>query len=66
MEGTVKYYDPIKCFGFIKDDDSDAEYFFHIKDCIDPDINRGNKVTFDIAESKYKKGGVQAINVTLF
>jgi cold shock CspA family protein len=50
MEGTVKFYNPLKGFGFIK---SDKDYFFHMTQCPEgwkPKI--GDKVEFTPVKSK--------------
>jgi CspA family cold shock protein len=60
MTGKVKFYDSLKGFGFIKEDDSDAEWFFHHSNCLDDDINRDDAVSFDEGENQR---GVCAINV---
>jgi cold shock protein len=60
-EGTVKFFNATKGFGFIKDSDSDNEYFVHISGLIDK-IKTDDKVTFDLKEGKK---GMNAVNVKL-
>ena len=60
-EGTVKFFNETKGFGFIKDDDSDTEYFAHVTGLIDK-IKNDDQVTFDLKEGKK---GMNAINVKL-
>lgn len=57
--GTVKFFNDTKGFGFIKDDNSNAEYFMHVSGLID-DVRENDKVTFDLQEGKK---GLNAINV---
>jgi CspA family cold shock protein len=57
--GTVKFFNDSKGFGFIKDDNSNAEYFMHVSGLID-DVRENDKVTFDLQEGKK---GLNAINV---
>lgn len=57
--GTVKFFDYSKGFGFIKDAESDQEYFVHVTGCID-DINDNDEVEFELEEGKK---GLNAVNV---
>lgn len=59
--GTVKFFDEIKGFGFIKDANSTKEYFVHSSGLIDR-INENDAVTFDLQEGKK---GLNAVNVKL-
>ncbi len=58
-EGTVKFFDDVKKFGFIKDNNSDNEYFVHVSDLIDK-IQDDDEVTF---EPKEGEKGLYAVNV---
>ena len=58
-EGTVKFFNYGKGFGFITVKDSDEEIFVHKSD-LKTKIKQGQKVTFTIEQSK--KGPV-AVNV---
>lgn len=60
-KGTVKFYDEIKGFGFIKDNDSTKEYFVHSSGIVD-NIRDNDEVTFDLEEGKK---GLNAVNVKL-
>ena len=60
-KGTVKFYNDAKGFGFIKDSDSDKEYFVHSSGLKD-DINENDEVVFDLQEGKK---GLNAVNVKL-
>jgi len=57
--GTVKFFNESKGFGFIKDANSSKEYFVHSTGLIDR-INENDEVTFDIEEGKK---GLNAVNV---
>jgi len=59
--GTVKFFNESKGFGFIKDADSSKEYFVHVSGLIDK-IKENDEVTFDIQEGKK---GLNAVNVKL-
>ncbi|MEQ9301162.1 MAG: cold shock domain-containing protein [Cyclobacteriaceae bacterium] len=59
--GKVKFFNESKGYGFIKDDDSDEEYFVHVSGLID-EIKQNDSVTFEIKEGKK---GLNAINVKL-
>ncbi|MFP4622009.1 MAG: cold-shock protein [Bacteroidales bacterium] len=58
-EGTVKFFNEAKKFGFIKDKESDSEYFVHVSDLID-NIQEDDEVTF---EPKEGEKGLYAVNV---
>jgi CspA family cold shock protein len=58
-EGVVKFFNHAKGFGFITFKDSEKEIFVH-KTNLKTRINQGNKVTFNIEQSK--KGPI-AVNV---
>ena len=60
-EGTVKFFNDTKGFGFIKDSESDNEYFVHVSGLID-EIRDDDKVTFELKEGKK---GLNAVNVKL-
>jgi len=58
-KGTVKFFNDLKGFGFIKDNDSDNEYFVHVTGLID-EIRENDQVSFDLKEGKK---GLNAVNV---
>lgn len=59
--GTVKFYDDTKGFGFIKDANSPKEYFVHSSGLTES-IEENDEVTFDLQEGKK---GLNAVNVKL-
>ncbi len=59
--GTVKFFNETKGFGFIKEDGSDKEYFVHATGLID-EIRENDEVTFDLQEGRK---GLNAVNVKL-
>jgi len=61
LEGTVKFFNGSKGFGFIKDNNSANEYFVHVTGCID-NINENDNVEFELTQGKK---GLNAINVKL-
>ncbi|GET26475.1 MULTISPECIES: cold-shock protein [Prolixibacter] len=60
-KGTVKFFNRTKGFGFIKDAESDNEYFVHVTGLID-EIQENDEVTFELKEGKK---GLNAVNVKL-
>ncbi|MCF6243028.1 MAG: cold shock domain-containing protein [Bacteroidales bacterium] len=60
-EGTVKFFNDTKGFGFIKDSESDNEYFVHVTGLID-EIREDDQVTFELTEGRK---GLNAVNVKL-
>jgi CspA family cold shock protein len=59
--GTVKFFNDSKGFGFIKDENSTKEYFVHSSGLKDS-IKENDKVTFDLQEGNK---GLNAVNVKL-
>ncbi|RLD84392.1 MAG: cold-shock protein [Bacteroidetes bacterium] len=59
--GIVKFFNETKGYGFIKDANSEKEYFVHASGLIDR-INEDDEVTFELAEGKR---GLNAVNVKL-
>jgi len=60
-KGTVKFFNESKGFGFIKDADSEKEYFVHSSGLTES-IREDDEVTYDLAEGKK---GLNAVNVKL-
>lgn len=58
-KGTVKFFNELKGFGFIKDDESEKEYFVHASGLIDK-IKEGDTVSYELQEGKK---GLNAVNV---
>ena len=58
-QGTVKFFNETKGFGFIKEIDSDTEHFVHVSGLIDR-ISEGDKVECELIEGKK---GLNAVNV---
>jgi len=59
--GTVKFFNTEKGYGFIKDANSDKEYFVHSSG-LKNTIKEGDSVSYDLQEGKK---GLNAVNVTL-
>jgi len=60
-QGTVKFFNAEKGFGFIRHDDSDKETFVHVSGLIN-EIKEGDKVEFELQNGKK---GMNAVNVTV-
>ena len=58
--GKIKFYNIVKAFGFITEDVTGVEYFFHLTGLIDLQVDRNDRVRFEIIE---KQGKTQAVNV---
>ena len=58
-KGTVKFFNDSKGFGFIKETNSDQEYFVHVSGLAD-EIRESDEVTFDLQEGRK---GLNAVNV---
>jgi len=61
QSGTVKFFNELKGFGFIKSDSSSEEIFVHASGLIDQ-IKENDKVTFEVERGKK---GLNAVNVQL-
>ena len=59
--GTVKFFNESKGFGFIIEDGSKKEHFVHVSGLIDK-IKEGDAVEFELKEGKK---GLNAVNVKL-
>lgn len=59
--GTVKFFNDEKGYGFIKDNNSGEEIFVHNSGLLN-DIKDGDTVTFDVQQGKK---GLNAVNVKL-
>ncbi len=60
-KGTVKFFNESKGYGFIKNEESNEEYFVHANGLID-EIRQDDEVSFDLEEGRK---GVNAVNVKL-
>jgi len=61
QQGTVKFFNNSKGYGFITPDDGGKDIFVHYKGLID-DIAEGDKVSFEVEEGKK---GLNAVDVRL-
>ena len=57
--GTVKFFNDSKGFGFITPEDGSKDVFVHVNGLID-EINEGDKVSYDVEEGPK---GLNASNV---
>ncbi|MFA7448666.1 MAG: cold shock domain-containing protein [Weeksellaceae bacterium] len=57
--GTVKFYNDAKGYGFIKESESNEEYFVHSSGLIE-NIRENDAVSFELEEGKK---GINAVNV---
>lgn len=57
--GTVKFFNDSKGFGFIKDENSNTEYFVHVSGLID-EVRENDRVTFELQEGRK---GLNAVKV---
>ncbi len=59
--GTVKFFNELKGFGFIKDSETEKEYFVHATGLVDK-VREADEVTYELQEGKK---GLNAVNVRL-
>ena len=60
--GTVKFFNNAKGFGFITPYDGGKDVFVHINGLNGLSIDEGDKVSFDVEEGQK---GLNAVNVTM-
>jgi CspA family cold shock protein len=60
-KGTVKFFNETKGFGFIKEEETNKEYFVHVSGLVDK-INENDAVTFELQDGKK---GLNAVDVRL-
>ena len=58
-KGIVKFFNETKGFGFIKEEESNKEYFVHVSGLVDQ-VKENDEVSFEIEEGRK---GLMAINV---
>ena len=61
QEGTVKFFNESKGFGFITPDDGAADVFVHVSGLQD-EIKENDKVVYEVEQGKK---GLNAVNVRL-
>lgn len=60
-EGKVKFFNDSKGYGFIKDNESENEYFVHVSGLID-EVKEDDAVSYELTEGRK---GLNAVNVKL-
>ncbi|RVU03034.1 cold-shock protein [Mucilaginibacter limnophilus] len=60
-EGTVKFFNSTKGFGFISPNDNNSDVFVHSTGLID-EIRENDKVEYDVEQGRK---GLNAVNVTV-
>ncbi len=60
-EGTVKFFNSEKGYGFITDDSNSTDIFVHVSG-LNQDVEQGDKVSFETSEGKK---GLNAVNVSI-
>ena len=58
-QGTVKFFNESKGFGFITEKGTTTDHFVHISGLVD-EVNEGDEVEFELKEGKK---GLNAVNV---
>lgn len=58
-KGTIKFFNESKGFGFVKEDESNKEYFVHVSGLVDQ-VKENDEVTFELEEGRK---GLMAVNV---
>jgi CspA family cold shock protein len=59
MQGTVKFFNESKGFGFIKPSDSSEDIFVHVSGLID-EVRENDQVEYEVEKGKK---GLNAVNV---
>ncbi len=58
-KGTIKFYSPTRCYGFVIDEESGAEFFFAPND-FSEHLSKGDEVLYDLANGRK---GLKATNI---
>ncbi|HET8573810.1 MAG TPA: cold shock domain-containing protein [Edaphocola sp.] len=61
LQGTVKFFNSEKGFGFIKTDNTNEEIFVHATGLVD-EIKENDRVSFETTQGRK---GMNAVNVTV-
>ena len=61
MQGTVKFFNETKGFGFITPSDSSSDIFVHVSGLVD-EIRENDEVEYEVERGKK---GLNAVNVTV-
>ena len=59
QEGTIKFFNETKGFGFIKPDNGGQDVFVHVSGLID-EVRENDRVSFEVQNGKK---GLNAVNV---
>ncbi len=60
--GTVKFFNDSKGYGFITPDDGGKDIFVHVNGLNSSSLNEGDKVSYEVEEGRK---GLNAVNVSL-
>jgi len=65
-QGTVKFFNSVKGFGFIKNDETEVEVFVHISALNNgiKELNEGQKVSYEV-EKDQRSNKDRAVNVSV-
>lgn len=58
--GMIKFYNEEKGYGFLVDDETKEDYFFHVSQLKDLFISSDDKVEFTLEKSKKRPGSLCA------
>lgn len=57
-QGTVKFFNQTKGFGFIKETSTSQEYFVHVSGLVD-EVRENDTVTFEVQQGKKGENAVK-------
>ncbi|MFN3839568.1 MAG: cold-shock protein [Cyclobacteriaceae bacterium] len=60
-EGTVKFFNEAKGFGFVKETATNEEFFVHVSGLVDK-VRENDAITFEVQQGRK---GLNAVNVRL-
>jgi CspA family cold shock protein len=63
QEGTIKFFNEAKGFGFIKPADGSAEVFVHVTGLIDK-VAQDDRVSYDVEDGKKGKNAVNVKKIS--
>ncbi len=63
QEGTIKFFNETKGFGFIKPADGSAEVFVHVTGLIDK-VTQDDRVSYEVQDGKKGKNAVNVRKIS--
>ena len=63
MEGTVKWFNDSKGFGFIIDTENQEKYFVHVSGILEGELNENDKVAYELERGQKGMNAVRGSKI---